>query len=311
MHSSKSILVTGAAGFLGKEIVRQLNADYRILTTDLTGNMDFPGDLADPGFVETLPEADIIIHSAAVQYVTPTLPFFRRAPWFHRNNVEATRNLTARYSGKAGYFLQVGTSMMYDQTGLATYRIDSPLKGVGVYSRSKLASVRLAQGMNNPVGVMIPCIIGGCGREGLFRRFVETMTRQGFCLLPGSCNHLTHMVHVEDAASLIHCMVQQEARGFFNCAGPEPLSIRQWIEIIKDELHLGTIRDIQIPYSFIRVVACATGYRILAREQQLMLGQSHVLSVDESLALGWNPHHSNERIVRDIARHVAALPNRT
>jgi nucleoside-diphosphate-sugar epimerase len=303
----KSILLTGAAGFLGTEIVRQLQArGLKPSTTDIRGTVDFCGDLADADFVSSLPDVETVIHVAAVQYVTPTLPFFRREPWFLRNNVEATKNLKARYSGKVGYFLQVGTSMMYDQTGLAHYTTKSPLKGVGVYSKSKLASIRLAQDMKNAVGIMIPCIIGGRGREGLFRGFVKTMTRYGFALQPGNCQHPIHMVHVEDTASLIRLMVERKATGFYNAAAPEPLSIDQWIDIIRDELKLGAIRRIHIPYSLLRFGAWVTRYRILAREQQLMLGQSHVLDTSESLALGWKPTHSNERIVRDIALYVGS-----
>jgi nucleoside-diphosphate-sugar epimerase len=302
----RSLLITGAAGFLGREVARQLRADsdYHVLTTDRVGEVDFSGDLASQEFVRTLPEVEVIVHSAAVQYVTPNLPFFRRAPWFFRNNVEATQNLVARYSGKIDYFLQVGTSMMYDQTGLAIYGTASPMKGVGIYGKSKLFAVRLAQEMKNPVGVMIPCIIGGPGREGLFTGFITTMTRWNFAVLPGSCEYPTHMVHVEDAASLISLMVRHQASGFFNCAGPGPLNIRQWVEIIRDELHLGPPREIPLPYGFLRAVAYATRYRILAWEQLIMLGQSHVLSVDESLALGWKPKHSNEQIIRDIAQYI-------
>jgi nucleoside-diphosphate-sugar epimerase len=301
----KKVLVTGAAGFLGTEILRQLQArGLKPLTTDIQGAVDFCGDLADAGFVSSLPDVETVIHAAAVQYVTPTLPFFRREPWFQRNNVKATKNLTARYSGEADYFLQVGTSMMYDQTGLACYTTKSPLKGIGVYSKSKLASVRLAQDMKNAVGIVIPCIIGGRGREGLFRGFVNTMTRHGFALQPGGCNHPIHMVHVEDVALLICLMADRKATGFYNAAAPEPLSIDQWIGIIQDELKLGAIRRVRIPYFLLRFGAWATRYRILAREQQAMLGQSHVLDTSESLALGWIPAHSNERIVRDIARYV-------
>jgi nucleoside-diphosphate-sugar epimerase len=301
-----SILLTGATGLLGVEIVRQLQAHgLKPFTTDIRGTVNFCGDLADAVFVSSLPDVETVIHAAAVQYVTPTLPFFRRESWFQRNNVEATKNLTARYSGGVDYFLQVGTSMVYDPTGVALYTTKSPMKrGQGVYSNSKLASIQLAQGMKNIVGIVIPCIIGGRGREGLFRGFVNTMTRHGFAVQPGSCKHPIQMVHVEDAASLICTMVNRKATGFYNAAAPGPLSIDQWIDIIRDELRLGVIRRVHIPYSLLCFGGWATRYRILAREQQLMLGQPHVLDISESLALGWKPGYSNERIVRDIARYI-------
>jgi hypothetical protein len=35
-----------------------------------------------------------------------------------------------------------------------------------------------------------------------------------------------------------------------------------------------------------------------------MLARSHVLSIEESLAIGWMPQFTNARIVREIARYV-------
>lgn len=112
-------------------------------------------------------------------------------------------------------------------------------------------------------------------------------------------------MHVDDAASLLAVMAEEEATGFVNAAGPGPLTVNRWIEISADELRLGRIRVLPVPYWAIRFGAWLTRYRIVAREQQLMLGQPHVLSIERSLALGWEPQHTNERIVRDIARYVA------
>lgn len=182
-----TILVTGGEGFLGTRVVERLRAaGHTVSTADTKPSATYVGDLADAGFTAGLPDVDIVLHAAAVQYVTPTIPFFRRRPWFERNNVVATRNLVDRYDGKVDYFLQVGTSMMYRQDGSPVYTVRSPLGGTGVYSDSKSRSVELAQRMSNPVGVMIPCIIGGPGREGLFRGFVESMSKRGVAVRPGS-----------------------------------------------------------------------------------------------------------------------------
>ena len=123
-------LVTGGAGFLGGECIRQLRAaGVEAMSTDRRGAADFAGDLSDPGFCATLPEADAVVHCAAVQYLSPDLPLFARAPYFRRNNVEATANLARRYAGKATHFVFVGSSMMYEQTGAASYSVGVIAKG--------------------------------------------------------------------------------------------------------------------------------------------------------------------------------------
>lgn len=145
-----NILVTGAAGFLARPLLSKLRADgHDVVTTDRNGEVDHRGDLAEASFVRELPDVDAVVHAAAVQYVSPDLPRFRQQEFFRRNNVQATEQLVGRYSGKVGFFLNVGTSMMYDQTGLAVYTPDSPMGGQGVYSRSKLAAYELVQGMDN------------------------------------------------------------------------------------------------------------------------------------------------------------------
>lgn len=194
--------------------------------------------------------------------------------------------------------------MMYDQTGREIYTVDAPLQGVGVYSKSKLESVKIAETIDVPFGVMVPCIIGGDGREGLFRPFVTTIAKFGFVVRPGTGSFPTHMVHVEDAAKLIVLLVNKRATGFYNAAGPDPMSINEWIDTIQSELGKHKVRVIAIPYWLISLIAKVSRYRLIAKEQALMLGQSHVLGVEESSQIGWQPEHSNERIVRDITNYI-------
>lgn len=301
------VLVTGAGGFLGRELVARLQAaGNTVATTDLVGMVDARGDLADAAFVRALPDCDALVHAAAVQYVSRDLPLVSRAAYFRRNNVTATANLCARYSGAPTHFVYVGTSMMYAQCHQPVYRTTSRMEGQGVYSRSKLAAQRSVDQLPNAHATIVPCIIGGPGREGLFRGFVSLMTTRGRVVFPGTGEHPIHMVHVEDVASLVVRVVASRAEGVFNAAGPAPLSIMQWVDEIEAALGLAHVRRIRIPLAPVALLSAATGYRLLAREQILMLGQPHVLATDESLALGWRPRHANARIVRDIALHIAA-----
>lgn len=300
------IVLTGAAGFLGRECLAQLKSrGHEVIAADRVAGVDLRGDLADEAFCRSLPECDAVIHAAAVQYVSRNMPLLGREAYFARNNVEATANLCARYSGRPTHFVQVGTSMMYRQSGLDMYTTTSPMEGQGVYSRSKLAAQEYVRRLPNPTATIIPCIIGGRGREGLFRGFVNLMTRYGIVVFPGTGAHPIHMVHVEDVAALIVLVIEQHAEGLFNSGAPEPLSIQGWIDEIQDELGLGAVRRIRLPLAPIQWLSALSGYRLLAREQLLMLAQSHVLSIDASLALGWQPRHTNARIARDIARYVA------
>jgi nucleoside-diphosphate-sugar epimerase len=298
------VLITGAAGFLGRECVKQFRAQgHEIVTTDRAGNVDLIGDLADAAFTRNLPDADVVVNCAAVQYVTKGVPLIMRQRFFIRNNIEAAKNLAQRYYRSGAHFIHVGTSMMYKQTGQNRYAIDSKMGGEGVYSRSKMAAQTFIDKIPGAATV-IPCIIGGEGREGLFIGFVNMMKKYGVVAFPGRGDHQIHMVHVEDVASLIVQIAKVRAKGLFNAAAPEPLSIRQWIDEIKDELGFAKVKKLSIPLAPVKMLSSLLGYRLLAREQLLMLGIPHVLSIDESINIGWKPKFTNSRIVRDIAAYV-------
>ncbi len=300
------VLVTGASGFLGTECVRQLrSAQHDVITTDRRGAPDVLADLADPAAVRRLPDVDAVVHSAAVQYVSDDLPLVRRAVWFRRNNVIATTNLTARYAGTGTHFVNVGTSMMYAQTGQAVYGVDSPWRPQGVYTASKIEAERAVESMPDPTACVIPCIIAGEGRGGLFASLVGGMRRWNLAAWPGRGRHKVHLVHVRDAASLIAAVLARRATGRFNAASPDPLSIVEWVDEIASALRLERVRRLPLPLAPLSAAATLSGYRLFAREQLLMLERPHTLAVEESLALGWRPRYTNAQAVRETALALA------
>ena len=71
------ILILGANGFLGAACCTQFSsAGYQVVRSDKIGPVDFLGDLSDLNFVGSLPDADVVVNCAAVQYVTKNLPIF-------------------------------------------------------------------------------------------------------------------------------------------------------------------------------------------------------------------------------------------
>lgn len=89
---------------------------------------------------------------------------------------------------------------------------------------------------------IVPCI-GGPGREGLFRGFVNMIKKMGVVIYPGDGTHKTHTVHVEDVASLIVIVADKKASGFYNAAAPSELSIREWVDVISDTLKIERVKS--------------------------------------------------------------------
>ena len=122
--------------------------------------MTTTSSLNSPAFTASLPDVDVVVNCAAVQYVTKDIPLLFRKSFFERNNVLAANNLCERYRVQAPHFIHVGTSMMYRQTGQDQYDVRSTLCGEGVYSRSKMAAQACIDQVNRSRRVAMKLING-------------------------------------------------------------------------------------------------------------------------------------------------------
>lgn len=304
------ILITGAAGFLAGAVIPLLRqAGHEVITADRRGEVDVVGDLADPAYVRGLPGVDTVLHAAAVQYVDPkTLPTFGRRAFFRRNNVDATRLLAERYASPDVHFVNVSTSMIYQQADRPLCTTGTPLAEQGLYSASKIAAKHIVDARPGPNATIIPCIIAGGGRGGLFVSLLESIRRRGFVVIPGRGDHPVHLVHVSDCAALIAKVIERRATGMFNAASRDAVSIRQWIREIENEFLLEPTRILALPLGPIHAASALLGYRPVPKERLLMLRYRHVLDVSEGEQLGWRAAYTNVQIVRDTVRTLADEP---
>jgi nucleoside-diphosphate-sugar epimerase len=297
------ILVAGSAGFLGREVVKLLSVMHEVITVDIDGNPDYLFDLSDSSNLDSLPDVDVVINCAAVQYVTKNKPFFNRKAWFYRNNVDVVRNLIDRYECKGAYLIHVATSMMYFHDGRGVYATDAPLGGQGVYSDAKVQCQKIIDASSIKSSTVVPCIIGGSGREGLFIDFYNSISRFGSVFIPGPGIYKTSMVHVSDVASLISILVEKKPLGKFNAAAIDPLTINDWANIVGNCLNKN-VKVFNLPLAPIRIISKILAYRVLAKEQLTMLGEMHVLDVTRSLNIGWIPKFNNKTLLVDLIEGI-------
>lgn len=296
-----TILITGAAGFVGTELVKSIDrSKYNLITVDLRGNVDILGDLSRSDFVDSLPLVDIVIHCAAVQYVSESLPIIFRESYFEKNNVKSTEFLLEKYKN-ISQFIHVGTSMLYKQNFNGFYDINSPYADQGVYSSSKIQCQKLVDKYIN-TATIIPCIVGGRGRGGLFQGFVKTISKYNIAIFPGEGKLPISVVHVKDLVSLINLVLEKKAFGKFNAACHDALTIDDWVNIISVKINgpVNSVRKIKFPLMLAKTISFFSFRRILAREQILMLTFPHVIDISSSKLIGWNPIYSSEDVISDI-----------
>ena len=296
------ILILGANGFLGKAIQNNLliqKIDF--FTSDMHGECDYLGDLSSKGFVMNLPDFDVIINCAAVQYVTSNKPLIFKKDFFYKNNVVSLQNLYSRYAESKMHFIHIGTSMMYEQNFSERYFFNSKLKSSGIYSETKVSGQKIV-GKFKKNTTIVPCIIAGEGRGGLFKNFVLSMKYLRLSVLIGSGKNKISIVHVNDVASLILSVVKNSHYGIVNAAADDSMSITDWIEIISKELGIKKFIVIKAPLMIVKLLSKVTNYNLLAKEQLLMLEMPHVLDIEASKKIGWNPQYSSEDIIRETTR---------
>ena len=149
--SSKSILVTGGAGYIGSHTVRQLGeAGARVVTLDnLTKGFrenvlygDFvEGDTADKALVDRVlreHDVDTVIHFAAHTIVPESVEDPLK---YYRNNTCATRNLLECCVG-AGvkHFVFSSTAAVYGIPDAEQCWEETPTQPINPYGMSKLMS---------------------------------------------------------------------------------------------------------------------------------------------------------------------------
>jgi len=297
------ILILGANGFLGQAIqknFRSQNIDF--LTCDKNGKCDFLGDLSKKEFVMNLPNVDLLINCAAVQYVTPKKPFLFKRNFFYTNNVTSLSNLFLRYGEHSEtHLIHIGTSMMFDQNNSDRYFADGRLKASGIYSETKILGQEIVEKFKKNTTI-VPCIIAGKGRGGLFKNFVLSMKYFNVALLIGTGKHKISLVHVDDVASIVTKVIDSQHFGILNVATNGAMTILDWIEIIADELEIKKYTVIKVPLSIAKLVSKITNYNLLAKEQLSMLEMPHVLDIEESKKIGWIPHYSSEDIIKETAK---------
>lgn len=149
--SSKTILVTGGAGYIGSHTVRQLGeADERIVTLDnlskgfrehvLSGDF-VEGDTADKELVSRVLReygVDTVIHFAAHTIVPESVEDPLK---YYRNNTCATRNLL-ECCVEAGvkHFVFSSTAAVYGTPDVQQCWEDTPTQPINPYGMSKLMS---------------------------------------------------------------------------------------------------------------------------------------------------------------------------
>jgi dTDP-4-dehydrorhamnose reductase len=167
-----NVLVTGAAGILGRDLVSALAAhELKALTRA-------DADLAEPGALERAAGSfrpDLVVHAAAYTDVDGCERDPQRAT---RDNVVAT-DRTARAAAAWGVpLVAVSTDYVFSGTARTPYSVQAPTGPLSVYGRTKLAAEDAVREAGGPfLIVRTAWLVGPHGRN--FVEAIRERARRG------------------------------------------------------------------------------------------------------------------------------------
>src|SRR3954454_1023622 len=172
--AGRTVLVTGAAGFIGSHLAEELvrrGANVRAFVrytspgrwgwlddSELAAEMEvLAGDIRDPEtLVPAMAGTDVVFHLAALiaipySYVTPLA--------YVRTNVEGTTNvLEAARAAGVGRVVHTSTSEVYGTARSVPISEAHPLQGQSPYSASKIGADKIAESFHASYGLPVPVL---------------------------------------------------------------------------------------------------------------------------------------------------------
>lgn len=233
----KKILVTGATGFIGYEVSKQLSVEgfkprlmvRRPVRGMLIKSLDAElqqGDLKRPDSLKRLVQGiDTVIHLGAMA----TFESYRKV---RSSIVDGSRDLmTAAINAGVERFVYGGSLLIYkgQTTPIDQETVPRPLSG---YGRAKLEAETMLVDMAQSTGmdfcsVRLPHVYGS--KSLLFYQI-----RQGRLFFPGSGNNLFGHLHVADAARALIKAAESGRRGVCVIADNLSCTWNDFFEITRD-----------------------------------------------------------------------------
>jgi len=306
----KSVMLTGATGFIGSHVARMLLR--RGISTNLfvrreTGDTEllrnrgakvYLGTPEDDGTLRvSLAEVDTVVHCAGATAA------FREKDYI-RANVDFTDRIL-RTIREGQRFVHLSSQAAAGPAGSsAALDEDAAPRPISAYGRSKLLAenaVRRWGRQNNNYVILRPSAVYGPGEKSLSRAFGGI--RRGYCVLLGDGEQRVSLVHVSDLVEAVMAAAECPAGGgtYFVC-NDEAYSWNEIIQCAAEVLGVARVRTVRIPrvlaYLAAGLMECAAVVEgkptVLNRQKVRELRQLSWMCSNARIRneLGWRPRVS-------------------
>ncbi|WP_420389124.1 UDP-glucose 4-epimerase family protein [Marinobacter sp.] len=301
MSELTSILVTGASGFVGSYLIRELRRQgfsraigaVRTQKTAVGDNSVVVGGIDETtDWSSALEDMDVVIHTAARAHIInddapDPLSEFRKV------NVAGTRSLVsqAASSGVKRFIFISSIKVIGEQSSLGNpfNAASRPMPGDG-YGLSKLeaeeALWEVSSQSDMELVIIRPPLIYGLGVKGNFASMIR-MVEKGIPLPLGAIHNKRSLVAVENLIDLIITCIEHPAavNEVFLVSDGEDLSTSDLLRRVAAAMGKPS-RLIPVPVSLLQFGATVLGKKTIA---QRLLGSLQVDISKTRSVLGWAP----------------------
>jgi UDP-glucose 4-epimerase len=242
------IIVTGAAGFIGTNLLKTLARNQAHDIFAVTRNQaEFSGvtwvhaDLSDSAWTQRLPEnADVVIHLAQSKRYRE---FPDGAADMIRININATAELL-EWSRTHGVqkFIFASTGNVYQRTEKKLLKETDVCVPDSMYSATKLSAEYIVQQYSAFFKTMCLRIFGVYGpgqKDMLVPRLIDSVENGREITLDGGEGLSLSPLYIDDCVEIISRLLKEGAgiqHEIYNLAGNEVLNLKQMVEIIGEQL---------------------------------------------------------------------------
>lgn len=241
-----NLLFTGASGFLGNNILLNLQMFFDVKTMGLTSNDTYNINIANT--VPSLNESfDVVLHAAGKAHMVPKTESEKNA--FFDVNFQGTVNLckALEISGVPKAFIFISTVAVYGLEFGENITEEHPLNGDTPYALSKIQAEEYLTDWcarnNVTLGIIRPSLIAGPNPPGNLGDMIRGIKTGKYLSIAGGKARKSVLM-VEDIDRLI--LPLMEKGGIYNVCDDSQPTFRELENLISKQLGLNT--PLSIPY---------------------------------------------------------------